>query len=552
MRQFLVAFLLCAFCAFCGQAQPFSKKYLMAFHTCTTNCGDPRSHTTWLAESDDGAIWSPVPNAPSFASSVPDLIIRGERLYIFSPGRVTRYDRRTNVWRNPVNVLIRDAQGQMIPFVDPSPIVDANGRIVLFFLRGNTPGEGDPASCSTYPCLKYFGSAVEVAGTDGTEFVLQPGWRAQVTLTTGTIADPDIFSDGKQYVLYLSAGNNTWAYSGNELHGSYQPIPGLPNSVLTTNGGGVPSGHFDAATNKYWTYAHTFEQGRTIIRRAVTDSLTTPIAPSQFTTIITGTTVGLDSTASAASPGFTLNTWLTTGSITSVSAASFQGARLAPESICAAYGDKLALGTFVANTTPLPTALSETSLRVVDSLGVERVAPLFFVSPTQVNFQLPMGLATGTATATIVSGDGVTSGGRLEIAPVAPGLFAANANGRGPAAAVALRVKPDGSQQFEPVTRFDSAQNRAVAVPLDLGAEAEQLFLLLFGTGIRFRSQLAAVGVTIGGVATQVSFAGAQGELFGLDQLNVRLPRNLIGRGEVEVVLTIDGQTANIVTIAIK
>ncbi len=552
MRQFLVAFLLCAFCAFCGQAQPFSKKYLMAFHTCTTNCGDPRSHTTWLAESDDGAIWSPVSNAPSFASSVPDLIIRGERLYIFSPGRVTRYDRRTNVWRNPINVLNRDAQGQMIPFVDPSPIVDANGRIVLFFLRGNTPGEGDPASCSTYPCLKYFGSAVEVAGTDGTEFVLQPGWRAQVTLTTGTIADPDIFSDGKQYVLYLSAGNNTWAYSGNELHGSYQPIPGLPNSVLTTNGGGVPSGHFDAATNKYWTYAHTFEQGRTIIRRAVTDSLTTPIAPSQFTTIITGTTVGLDSTASAASPGFTLNTWLTTGSITSVSAASFQGARLAPESICAAYGDKLALGTFVANTTPLPTALSETSLRVVDSLGVERVAPLFFVSPTQVNFQLPMGLATGTATATIVSGDGVTSGGRLEIAPVAPGLFAANANGKGVASAVALRVKGDGSQSYENVAEYDASQKQFFARPLDLGSETEEVYLVLFGTGLRHHGDLSGVTATIGGVEAPVFYAGAQGGFVGLDQVNLRIPKQVAGRGELEVVLRVDGQPANVVKVSVR
>jgi uncharacterized protein (TIGR03437 family) len=38
----------------------------------------------------------------------------------------------------------------------------------------------------------------------------------------------------------------------------------------------------------------------------------------------------------------------------------------------------------------------------------------------------------------------------------------------------------------------------------------------------------------------------------GLDQANVRLPRNLIGRGEVDVALVVDGKTANTVRIGIK
>jgi hypothetical protein len=48
----------------------------------------------------------------------------------------------------------------------------------------------------------------------------------------------------------------------------------------------------------------------------------------------------------------------------------------------------------------------------------------------------------------------------IPVAPVAPGLFAANANGRGVAAALALRVRADGSQQFEPIARFDPARKR--------------------------------------------------------------------------------------------
>ena len=47
-------------------------------------------------------------------------------------------------------------------------------------------------------------------------------------------------------------------------------------------------------------------------------------------------------------------------------------------------------------------------------------------------------------------------------------------------------------------------------------------------------------------------FAGAQGNLVGLDQLNLRLPRALAGRGEAEIALTVDGIAANVVRVSIK
>jgi len=40
--------------------------------------------------------------------------------------------------------------------------------------------------------------------------------------------------------------------------------------------------------------------------------------------------------------------------------------------------------------------------------------------------------------------------------------------------------------------------------------------------------------------------------MVGLDQVNVLIPRSLIGRGEVDVVLTVDGKPANTVRVAIK
>ncbi|GEM_PF-1269831 len=243
------------------------------------------------------------------------------------------------------------------------------------------------------------------------------------------------------------------------------------------------------------------------------------------------------------------------GAVTSVSAASFSGSALATEAIIASFGSNLATATQAATATPLPTTLAGTTVKVRDNAGAERLAPLFFVSPAQVNYQIPAGTAAGTATITITGSDGSFSTGSAQIVPVAPGLFAADASGRGLAAATALRVRPDGSQQFEAAARFDAAQNKYVAVPIDLGPESDQVFLILFGTGIRFRAALSAVNARIGGpngVDAQVAFAGAQGGFVGLDQVNVRLSRSLIGRGEVDVTLMADGRAANTVKVAIK
>lgn len=241
----------------------------------------------------------------------------------------------------------------------------------------------------------------------------------------------------------------------------------------------------------------------------------------------------------------------TVQAVTSVSAASFCGAALAPESITAAFGSQLAPTMAAANTLPLPTQLGGTSVKIKDSAGTERFAPLFFVAPQQINYQIPSGTAGGAATVTVLNGDNSFTG-TAQINHVAPALFAANANGSGVTAAAVLRVRGDGTQVYEPVARFDQSLGRFVAVPIELGAEDEQVFLLLFGTGARFRSSLSAVALRVGEMAAEVSFAGAVPDLVGLDQINARLPRSLVGRGAVDVVLLVDGYAANVVQITVR
>ncbi len=238
--------------------------------------------------------------------------------------------------------------------------------------------------------------------------------------------------------------------------------------------------------------------------------------------------------------------------LTAVSAASFDGPSLAAESIVTAFGTNLATSTQAAASTPLPTTLAGTTIRVRDNANTERDAPLFFVSPTQVNFLIPVGTAAGAASLTLMSNDGSTAAGTAQIAGVAPSLFSANASGQGVAAAVALRIRANGEQITEPIAQWDPAQNRFVAVPIDLSVENEQVFLILFGTGLRYRTSLSSVNAKIGGTEAPVLFAGAQNDFVGLDQVNLGVSRSLAGRGEVDIILMVDGKAANTVKVNVK
>lgn len=240
------------------------------------------------------------------------------------------------------------------------------------------------------------------------------------------------------------------------------------------------------------------------------------------------------------------------GVIASVSAASFNASSLANASIVAAFGDNLAVSVQVGAGSPLPVSLAGTSVTVRDSANVEKFARLFFVSPGQVNFLMPDGLAAGSATILVANGEGKLSAGTVNIAAVAPALFSANSNGREVPAAVVLRVKADGSQLYEQVAAFDPVQNKFVAVPIDLGDETDQVFFVGYGTGIRGRSTLNSVGLKIGEFDCEVLYAGIAEGFFGLDQINARIPRSLIGKGDVDLELTVDGAKANVLKLRIR
>jgi uncharacterized protein (TIGR03437 family) len=175
-------------------------------------------------------------------------------------------------------------------------------------------------------------------------------------------------------------------------------------------------------------------------------------------------------------------------------------------------------------------------------------APLLYVKPTQVNFEVPPGLAFGPANVTITSGDGTQSAASVQVASVAPGIFELNSEGL--AAAYVILYHTNNTQTVEQVYTVTSA-GAVVATPVSLGSSTDQAYLFIFGTGLQ-DAGTAGVTVSVGGVNVPVSYAGAQGGFVGLDQVNVKLPASLAGKGNVTVQVTANGIAANAVNVTIE
>ena len=99
---------------------------------------------------------------------------------------------------------------------------------------------------------------------------------------------------------------------------------------------------------------------------------------------------------------------------------------------------------------------------------------------------------------------------------------------------------------------WDAAVNAWVPVPIDMGPPTDQLFLTLYGTGIRHRSGQTKVTATINGMVVPVLYADLQPSYPGLDQVNLQMPRDLAGSGIATLVVTVEDQASNTVTIAIR
>lgn len=242
--------------------------------------------------------------------------------------------------------------------------------------------------------------------------------------------------------------------------------------------------------------------------------------------------------------------------ITSILNGASHAAGVAPGSVAVLTGSDLAPGIAPAAVLPqalaLPTTLLETSVILTDrteTSWARRTAGLYSVSPEEIRFQIPEGTAVGRVIVSVNREGSVSERRAIQVMSVAPGLFAANGGGRGVAAAAATRRARDGTKTALEVSRFDTARQRYVTVPIDLGT-AGAVYLTLYGTGFRGATSLPVV--TVAGQEVAVESSGPANGFHGVDELVVGpIPRSVQGRS-IDIVATVDGQVSNAVTIAIK
>ena len=210
---------------------------------------------------------------------------------------------------------------------------------------------------------------------------------------------------------------------------------------------------------------------------------------------------------------------------TALQAASWNSDLVAPSSLVTLQGQALSSATFVADMSPWPTEAGGVRILVND-----KPASIYVIAPDIATFELPAETKSGSAVVKVqrIADNVDVAVAYTLVETVAPGIFTASNDGKGLARG-SVRV----GEALSPLT--------ADAVPV--GA-----VLLLQATGIRNAGSIVA---RVGGVDAEVLSVTAQ-SFPGLDEVEIRIPASLAGRGTATIQLTADGKAANPVTVTIR
>jgi uncharacterized protein (TIGR03437 family) len=189
--------------------------------------------------------------------------------------------------------------------------------------------------------------------------------------------------------------------------------------------------------------------------------------------------------------------------ITAIANGASYAQAFAPGVLMTVFGTGLSPVTRSANALPLPLDIAGVSATVN---GIS--APLYYVSPGQVNVQVPYETGTGLAILG-VNNNGQVASFPFTVAPAAPGLFTA----------------PDGT-----IAPSGTARQGQTAVAFITGDGDTTTFLITGGSPpsgtatSRLPRPRLPVTVTVGGLAATVSFAGTPVGLAGVSQVNFTVP----------------------------
>lgn len=219
---------------------------------------------------------------------------------------------------------------------------------------------------------------------------------------------------------------------------------------------------------------------------------------------------------------------------------------VAPGSIVSIFGTSLADQSILASTLPLPNQLAGASVTIGG-----RALPLLYVSPKQINAQLPFGMPANLMQQLVVTRDNMISAPELvALVPAEPGVFTVDQSGVGPG--VVTAVHTDGTQNPVDANHPATAGDVLVIYCTGLG-EVNPRAVAGFPIPVQPESMVVdTVTATIGGTNAPVQFAGATSGFVGLYQVNVAVPSGIAPSVATPLVLTQGGRASRTVTIATK
>jgi uncharacterized protein (TIGR03437 family) len=232
------------------------------------------------------------------------------------------------------------------------------------------------------------------------------------------------------------------------------------------------------------------------------------------------------------------------GHLIAVSSASL-ATTLAPESLVSIFGALPANGTASGDLQVPLASLAGLTVKVRDNASTERVAPILYASPTQVNFQIPPATAPGDALVTIGrEADRVTA--LAHIRSYAPGIFATPS---GYPYAFVVRVENDGSKTVSPILDCPAPDDCSLK-PIVL--DNRPVYLTIFATGIRRLSEAAKIMCQIGETIANVDQAQPVPGVLGLDQVTMPIAPALKNSGRTSAYLSVNHQRSNSVFIDVR
>ncbi len=241
-----------------------------------------------------------------------------------------------------------------------------------------------------------------------------------------------------------------------------------------------------------------------------------------------------------------------------VNAATYQASvPVGQGALASLFGAGLAGSADSAANTPLPSTLVNRQIIVNDNI----IAPLYYMGPSQTNFQVPTSAPLGAARIAVRTADTaeLIAGGPFEVAAVSPGLYTIAQNGTGQAAVInqdkSVNSSSNPALRGTIVSLYGTGQGQvSPAVPDGFAAPvsplAQTVTVPTSDAATCVNSQ-PSMCVAMGSLFGTVQFSGLAPGYVGLWQINVVIPPNLTP-GTVNVRVLLDGTPSNVVSIAVR